>query len=556
MPLSSPRSACPTRTSRASRPTPLVVGVARGADGPVLADGGALPRGAARQAGGRARRRSARPARPTRSSSSPAGKALERPGARRCRPGQAPAGKDAGYDHEALRRAAGAASRALAGTASVGLRAARHGRRRRSAPSPRARCSAPTRSPATAAAPTAEQTPPVADVTVVTALARDKAAKAAAAPRAAWSPRRSTWPATWSTPPPATCTRPRSPTRSSTPRRATPARGRGARREGARARAATAASSASARARRDPPRLVKVAYAPRGARQGTSRWSARASRSTPAASRSSPPAGMEWMKSDMGGAAAVVAAIARRSPGSSLTVKVTALAAAGREHAVRHRAAARPTCSHVRRHAPSRCSTPTPRAGWCWPTRIVARQRGAPGRDRRRRDADRRAGASRSASGRPASWATTTTARGRRRTPRRARRRAACGRCRCPTELRAGLDSEVADIANIGDRDRRHARRRPVPAGVRRPERHRRGRTSTSPARRSTRATAVRLHAQGRHRAPGAHPGARWPRTKPRAEGRTGDPGGRPVTDGHRGSMWPVASRSAAAVAPQPRSVP
>ena len=80
------------------------------------------------------------------------------------------------------------------------------------------------------------------------------------------------------------------------------------------------------------------------------------------------------------------------------------------------------------------------------------------------------------------------------------------GRCRCRSELRAGLDSPVADLASTtatahGGMLTAGA----VPARVRRP-RAPRGRTSTSPGRRTTRA-ALRLHPQGRHRLRRPHAG-------------------------------------------------
>ena len=86
--------------------------------------------------------------------------------------------------------------------------------------------------------------------------------------------------------------------------------GRGARREGARRRAGTAASSASARARRDPPRLVKLDLHARGAAQAAPRAGrqghhVRLRRPVAQAGRRH---GVT-MKCDMGGAAAVIAAI-------------------------------------------------------------------------------------------------------------------------------------------------------------------------------------------------------------------------------------------------------
>ena len=65
----------------------------------------------------------------------------------------------------------------------------------------------------------------------------------------------------------------------------------------------------------------------------------------------------------------------RRSPRSraiarlGLPVRVTAYAADRREHALGHGAAAVGRAAPCAAGRPSRCSTPTPRAGWCWPTR-------------------------------------------------------------------------------------------------------------------------------------------------------------------------------------------
>ena len=101
-----------------------------------------------------------------------------------------------------------------------------------------------------------------------------------------------------------------------------------------------------------PPRLVKLTYTPAGRRptRSGSRWSARASPSTPAASASSRPQGMWEMKSDMAGAAAVGAtmlAVAALKP----AVAVTGYLADGGEHAVRHGVPAGRRHHHVQRQA-------------------------------------------------------------------------------------------------------------------------------------------------------------------------------------------------------------
>ena len=74
-----------------------------------------------------------------------------------------------------------------------------------------------------------------------------------------------------------------------------------------------------------------------------SRWSARASRSTRAACRSSRPRGMEYMKIDMAGAAAVLATVLAAAR-LELPISGHRLAAARREHAVGSAPAPRPTC--------------------------------------------------------------------------------------------------------------------------------------------------------------------------------------------------------------------
>ena len=100
-------------------------------------------------------------------------------------------------------------------------------------------------------------------------------------------------------------------------------------------------------------------------------------------------AGMMTMKCDMGGAAAVLAA----------TYAIAELGVAGarsprsRRWPRTCRAAPRPgpaTCSPCAAARPSRCSTPTPRAGWCSPTRWTWPPRQEPDVDRRRRDPHRR----------------------------------------------------------------------------------------------------------------------------------------------------------------------
>ena len=108
--------------------------------------------------------------------------------------------------------------------------------------------------------------------------------------------------------------------------------------------------------------------------------------------------------------------------------------AARREHGQRLGVPAGRRDPPLRRHAPARAPTPTPRAGWCWPTRSPTRSRAlAPGRAGRPGHADRRQrGRARQADGR-------AVQRRRRRWPptladgRGARPASRCGGCRWPT---------------------------------------------------------------------------------------------------------------------------
>ena len=90
-----------------------------------------------------------------------------------------------------------------------------------------------------------------------------------------------------------------------------------------------------------------------------------------------PPKSMETMKCDMGGAAAVLAATVAAAE-LSLPVNIVTYMAHRREHAGRRGASGRPTSSRSTAARPSRCSTPTPRAAWCWPTGWSGRPRTTP----------------------------------------------------------------------------------------------------------------------------------------------------------------------------------
>ena len=389
---------------------------------------------------------------------------------------------------ETLRRAAGAATRQLAGASRVGSRAAgrRRGgarRRRRGRAARRLRLH-PVPQPERQLGAEA----PVASVTVVSPAAAGAGARAAAKRARVWPPP-CTRRATWSTP-----------RRSTSTRRPSPRRPRGAVADlPVEVTVLDERRLTPRRLRRHPrrrPGLVAAAAAgPAGLRAGrrrprTWRSSARASRSTPAGCRSSRPPGMDAMKSDMSGAAAVLHAVVAAAPARAAAAGHR-LAGARGEHAVRDRAAPVGRADRARRPhgrgAQHRRRGPAGAGG-----RARRRRRAGPGRDRRHRDADRRAdGGARQPDVRDHV---------------ERRRRCATG-CTgvadrvgeqfwpmpLPPELRASMDSRVADIANIGDRYGgmlvaglflkefvpTARRRAPTPRPCRGP-------TSTSPARRST----------------------------------------------------------------------
>ena len=224
----------------------------------------------------------------------------------------------------------------------------------------------------------------------------------------------------------------------------------------------------------------------RGARRRTSRWSARASPSTPAACRIKPGAGMATMKCDMAGAAAVVAAtfaiaeLGLPVRGHRPSCRWPRTWSSGDAHPARRRAD--DVRRHDRRGAQHRRRGPAgarPTRS-CWPPRtkpdlivdvatltgaceiaLGDRVAGIMGNDDALRRADHRAPA---------------------RGPARC-----SGRCRSPEEMpvKVRTYSKVADLMQHNvDRVRRRAVRRGLPAGVRR--RATGGPTSTSPARRST----------------------------------------------------------------------
>ena len=488
----------------AQRPSPadaLVVGVAKrppARTGGPAADGrrrrpgrravivGRTP--AARSRPGRhAARRSASPARPTRSSGSP------RPAGSRPRSSSLTGlgdGSRRRYDPETLRRAAGAAARALAGTAHACALGAAGDRRRGGRGGRRpARCSARTRSTASAAA-TADQAKAAVQTVVLahrTGPADASRQGARSRTRRARRRRRSALTRDLVNTPPNALT-PADVRRASARREATAAGlevavlDEKALRKGGYGGILGVGQGSAQPAAAGPDRLPAPAR-PRG----TWRWSARASRSTPAASRIKPARrhGGDEVRHGRRGRGA--RRRCSRSPRSSRRSTSPAGCRWPRTCPAARVAAPVRRADDVRRQ--DRRGAQHRRRGPAGPgRRDRRRRRGRPGRDRRRRHADRRRTGRARARGSPAIMAQ------RRRLPGRGARRGRAASARrswpmpLPDELRRGLDSQVADIANVDNaRLGGMLSGRRVPARVRRP-RARRGRTSTSPGRRTTRA--------------------------------------------------------------------
>ena len=282
----------------------LVIGVGRGADGPVLAEGSPLPRalrsqlvdvlsglgvtGATDQV-----------------VKVPAGKDLDAAVLVLTGLGAVPTGKARGYDHEVLRRAAGAATRALAGTGSVALSLPTADADGVAAVAEGALLGAYsfTRHRAHSAG---EQKAPVADITVVTPLARDKAANAAASRAqevvAGVHLTRDLVNTAPGDLPPAAFADAVVAAAKGNPLKVTVLDEKALAKGGYGGILGVGLGSAR------PPRLVKVEYAPRGA----SRHLALVGKGITFDSGGislKPPAGMEAMKSDMAGGAAVIGAI-------------------------------------------------------------------------------------------------------------------------------------------------------------------------------------------------------------------------------------------------------
>ena len=166
------------------------------------------------------------------------------------------------------------------------------------------------------------------------------------------------------------------------------------------------------RLRRPPRRRARARPARRGwsgwttpppAPRRTSRWSARASRSTPAACRSSRPAGMEAMKSDMAGAAAVLHAVGRARPARPAGARDRL--AARWPRTCRRGTAQRPSDVLTIRGGTHRRGAQHRRRGPAGARRRARRgRRGEARRDRRRRHPDRRADGRAGHAGRRRSW--------------------------------------------------------------------------------------------------------------------------------------------------------
>ena len=296
----------------------LVVGVARGPGGPVLVDGPPLPRALRAQLGALLA-----PLGLTGDADQvvkvPAGKDLDVQVLAFTGVGPAQTGRGARYDAEVLRRAAGAATRALAGTSSVALALPAADVEAVAALAEGALMGAYsfTRHRARSMS---EQKAPVAHILVVTALARDKSANAAAARAqevaAAVHLTRDLVNTAPGDLPPAAFADAVLEAAKGNPLKVTVLD------EKALARGGYGGILGVGLGSSRPPRLVKIEYAPRGAKRHLALVGKGITFDTGGISLK-PPAAMEAMKSDMAGGAAVAAttiAIARLG----LKLRVTA----------------------------------------------------------------------------------------------------------------------------------------------------------------------------------------------------------------------------------------
>ena len=280
----------------------------RGSGGrPVLVVVGG-PARAARGARRPLARRSASPAGPARSSGSHARRRCRPPLRGRCRPRARRPTRE--LDPEALRRAAGRRRpRALAGTATVRAGAAAGAATRgRCAPSPRARCSAPT--PSTATAPPRRGRPaPVEEIVVVLDAAGRRDGRRRRGARRGRRRRASALARDLVNTPPG---RPAPAALRRAPAEAAARRGPSTSRCSTRRRCAEGGyggilgvGQGSAR----PPRLVRLDATRRRARAGTLALVGKGITFDSGGLSLKPAGGMEAMKSDMAGAAAVLAAV-------------------------------------------------------------------------------------------------------------------------------------------------------------------------------------------------------------------------------------------------------
>jgi leucyl aminopeptidase len=295
----------------------LVVGVVRADDGPVLVEGPALPRGL-RSALTGALAGLGVTGKADEVTKVPSGGEVKAGVVVLTGLGSAPSGRKAGYPAETLRRAAGAATRALPGTASVAV-------------------ALPTTDVAAVGAVAegallgayaftrhrgrtgADVKPPVQDVTVVTALGKDKAATAAASRAeqvaAAVHLTRDLVNTAPGDLPPAAFADAVSAAAKGDPVKVTVLDEKALARGGYGGILGVGLGSAR------PPRLVKLEYAPRGARKHLA-FIGKGITFDSGGLSLKPPAGMEAMKSDMAGGAAVAATVLAAAR-LGLKVKVT-----------------------------------------------------------------------------------------------------------------------------------------------------------------------------------------------------------------------------------------
>ena len=117
----------------------------------------------------------------------------------------------------------------------------------------------------------------------------------------------------------------------------------------------------------EPARLIRLAYEPRRPATATVALVGKGITFDSGGLSLKTPDGMMTMKDDMGGAAAVIAAMGAIAALGS-PARVVAYACAAPRTCRAGPRSTRATCSRPATARPSRCSTPTPRAAWSWPT--------------------------------------------------------------------------------------------------------------------------------------------------------------------------------------------